>query len=135
MAKSSSPVRLDAVLMEEATRDGYISHRSAAQTIEYWANLGKRVGKIIDPSVLLELQAGTVEIEIKTKNVSRIDAEDVFAQIEEQRAEGTLNSFVPRDKPIYQASATHPGLLEQILPDGTIRYGRFRSGEFKPEKV
>jgi hypothetical protein len=71
----------------------------------------------------------------KANSTVYLDPESVFGQIEERRALGALNQFVNRDQPIYQASSAHPGLLEQILPDGTITVGRFQDGEFHSHKV
>lgn len=135
MAKASSPIRLDAELMDEAVKNGRLFNRSAAETIEYWAGLGKRLNKLINPEVLLEIEAGTLQLEVKPSPVTRIDPDSVFDQLEERRSSGTLNQFVNRDLPIYQASRKHPGLLEQILPDGTITVGRFRNGEFCNEII
>lgn len=134
MAKASSPVRLDAELMEEAARSGRLFHRSAAETIEYWAGLGKRFQKLIDPEVLLEIQAGALVLDVKPVKVERVNPDDVFSQIESSRAAGTLNQFIKRDKPVYQASASNPGMLEQILPDGTVTIGQFFEGQFFPAK-
>ena len=65
----------------------------------------------------------------------RVSSESVFGLVEERRAVGTLNHFVNREKPIYQTSESHPGLLEQVEPDGTVTVGKFRDGEFHPVKI
>jgi hypothetical protein len=65
----------------------------------------------------------------------RVYSESVFGLVEERRAAGSLNHFVNREKPIYQTSKSHPGLLEQVEPDGTVAVGRFRGGEFHPVKI
>ncbi len=135
MPKASSPVRLDAELMEEAVKNGRLFNRSAAETIEYWAGLGQKLYKLIDPEVLLEIQAGSLLLDVKPSKVARIDPDSVFGQIEERRVSETLNQFVHRDQPIYQASQLHSGLLEQIMPDGTSTPGRFQNGEFHAEKA
>ena len=83
MAKAKSPIRLDAELMEDATRNGRLFHRSAAETIEYWASLGKGFHKLIDPEVLLEIQAGALQIAIEPTKVAKVGSESVFGQIEE----------------------------------------------------
>ena len=49
MPKAASPVRLQEELMESARISGSIQHRSAAKQIEYWADLGRKVSKAIDP--------------------------------------------------------------------------------------
>lgn len=135
MAKANSPIRLDSELMEEATRNGRLFHRSAAETIEYWAGLGQRFYKLIDPEVLLAIQAGALQIDIKPTVVQRVDSDSVFGQIEDRRTSGTLNQFVNREHPVYQASSSHPGMLEQIMPDGAVSFGRFQDGEFHAEQV
>ncbi|MFT4927096.1 MAG: hypothetical protein ACI8WB_003202, partial [Phenylobacterium sp.] len=30
----------------------------------------------------------------------------------------------------YQSSVSHPGLLEQVAPDGSVTIGMFKGGEF-----
>lgn len=132
MAKANSPVRLDAELMEEAARHGQLFHRSAVETIEYWASLGKRLQTLIDPDILLEIQAGTLQIDVKPKKVARVSSASVFAQIDKQRAAGELGHLLKREKPVYQASTSHPGFLEQVDADGTVTVGRFYGGEFHP---
>ena len=134
MAKANSPIRLDDQLMEEAAQNGSLFHRSAAETIEYWASLGKRFQKLIDPEVLLEIQAGTLVLDVKPVKVERVNPDDVFSQLEASRAAGTLHQFIKRDKPVYQASTSNPGMLEQILPDGTAAVGQFFNGQFVPAK-
>jgi len=134
MAKANSPVRLDADLMAEATRHGQLFNRSAAETIEYWASLGKRVGKVVNPDVLLEIQSGAMNIDVKPARVNRVESESVFYQVEKRRKAGVLNQFVKRDYPVYQVSTSQPGLLEQILPDGSVKTGRFKNGKFHSVK-
>ena len=43
--------------MESAARAGALHHRSAAEQIEYWADLGRRVARVLDPESLLDLAA------------------------------------------------------------------------------
>ncbi|MCC1497938.1 ParD-like family protein [Alcanivorax sp. 1008] len=134
MAKANSPVRLDAELMEEAARHGRLFHRSTAETIEYWASLGRRFQKLIDPDVLLEIQAGSMVLDVKPAQVGHIAPESVLSQLEANRVARDDNQLVNREKPIYQASESHPGMLEQILPDGTVTVGQFFEGRFFPAK-
>ncbi|MEH6549576.1 MAG: hypothetical protein V7744_06290 [Pseudomonadales bacterium] len=133
MAKAHSPVRLDARLMEDAALNARLCNRSTAETIEYWAGLGKRYNKLIDPEVLLEIQVGSLQIEIKPTEVERIDSASVFGDIEERRTSSTLSQLVNRKNPVYQTSQSHPGLLEQVMPDGSVSVGRFSGGEFHKE--
>jgi len=134
VAKANSPIRLDASLMAEAAQSGLLNHRSTTETIEYWADLGKQIAKHIDPASLLKVQAGTLKIDLRETNTKPIDPNDIFSDLESKRATGTLNSFVNREKPVYQACRTQPGKLEQVMPDGEITIGLFQNGKFIAEK-
>ena len=134
MAKSRSPVRLDEDLMADAAISGKLHSRSAAETIEYWASIGQKVSKILDPETLLDIQAGAVSLEIKKQTVTHVDPDDLFSGIEASREAGTLTA-PPHQKPIYQASKTHPGKLEQLMPNGEINIGQFKNGKFTQVKT
>lgn len=62
---------------------------------------------------------------------SYINPEDVMAELERRRRDGTLMHIVIQSYPCYQASPSHPGLLEQISADGTRMLGQFKDNEFK----
>lgn len=133
MPKAASPIRLDANLMDDAVENGNLHHRSAAETIEYWAGLGKQVSRLLDPEILLMVQAGAMRIEVKENRTSPVDPEDIFAGIEAKRSAGVLNEFLNRTKPIFQASVSQPGKLEQVMPNGEIFVGNFLNGAFVAE--
>ncbi|MCF6202823.1 MAG: ParD-like family protein [Methylococcaceae bacterium] len=62
MAKSASPIRLQADLMQAAEITAKRYHRSTAEQIEYWADLGRTVASTLDPDVLLSVAAGLTVI-------------------------------------------------------------------------
>ena len=130
MAKANSPIRLDAELMKAAAQHGQLHHRSAAETVEYWASIGKRLVEVIGPDQLLKIQAGALQVVLKQSATEAVDSEQLFADMESQRQAGTLNHFIQRQHPVYQACKSQPGMLEQVLPDGTVNIGRFQNGEF-----
>ena len=134
MAKAQSPVRLAAELMDAATQHGKLNHRSAAEPVEYWAELGQKLSSIIDPETLLKVQAGALTIELQETASAPIDPESVFAGISAKRRAGTLGNFINRDKPVYRASEATPGKLEQISPDGKVAIGQFKNGKFQADK-
>ena len=77
MPKAASPVRLQEELMESARVSGSVQHRSAAEQIEYWADIGRKVSKTIDPETLLAVEAGLVRIvveQIQSEAVDTIDS-------------------------------------------------------------
>ena len=63
MAKAASPVRLQDDLMQAATLIGEQEHRSAAEQVEYWASLGRKISRLVNTDALLEVTAGLARIE------------------------------------------------------------------------
>ncbi len=132
MAKAASPVRLQEELMQAARSAGQRWHRSAAEQIEYWASLGRSVAGSVDPDKLLAISTGLARLQVEPVNAPAIDPEDVFAALECERVAGTLAQSVSGSAVRYQASAIHPGQLEQIAADGSVTVGQFGNGVFTP---
>ncbi len=132
MTKAASPVRLQHDLMQAASHAGERWHRSAAQQIEYWASIGRKVAKCVDPDRLLEVSAGLAQIKVEPIEVPPVNPDQVFAALERDRESGTLAASIPTASVRYQTSASHPGYLEQINADGQITVGQFSNGVFTP---
>ena len=118
--------------MESATRFGRIHHRSAAEQIEYWALLGQRVSRILNPESLLDLAAGLVRLRLEPVVQSGVNPQQVFDALDADRVSGDLQSAVTRAPLRYQASAERPGFLEQISASGQRQVGQFVDGVFTP---
>lgn len=131
MPKAASPVRLERTLMDAAAVEGSLLHRSAAEQIEYWADIGRKISGVITPSDLLAISAGLMKISLEETSPVTADPDAVFATLGRERDGGGLARTIAGDKPRYQASHSHPGLLEQVMPDGSTRLGQFRNGEFE----
>ena len=132
MPKAASPVRLQQELMQAAALTGERFHRSTAEQIEYWASLGQRVAAMLDPDVLLSIQAGVARVRVEPVVGRPLNPEGIFQGLEQQRRPGTLSASVSSGRIRYQASSMHPGLLERLDPEGTITLGRFEQGRFVP---
>ncbi len=132
MAKASSPVRLQADLMEEAKRSGQLSHRSAAEQVEYWASIGRTVGNLLTPDALLAVRTGLAKISIEPVAGQAVNPTDVLANLASQRNSGQLSVSTSQGRTKYQASANHPGLLEKVDGDGSVTLGQFSNGVFEP---
>ena len=133
MAKAASPVRLERDLKDAAAVAGSTLHRSAAEQIEYWADIGRKVSRVIDPDTLLEVQAGLAVINVQPHTADPVDVDAVFATLDGNRDSGALSEAVSSASVRYQASVEHPGMLEQVHPDGGRVVGQFENGEFKPQ--
>ncbi|WP_432472806.1 TA system antitoxin ParD family protein [Amphritea sp. HPY] len=132
MAKAHSPLRLEADLVEQARITGKQLHRSTAEQIEYWADIGRNVAKVITPETLLQVYSGLARVKVEPVAGPTVDPEAVFHALEEDRECGNLKDNITSSSLRYQASVQHPGLLEQIALDGTVTLGRFKNGEFQP---
>lgn len=135
MSKAVSPVRLQEDLMQAAKATGAAFHRSSAEQIEYWADLGRKVSDVLDPSVLLAVKAGFCRITVEETTPVTVDADDVFATLERKRADGSLSAEIANGHVRYQASRHHPGMLERVSPDGTVETGTFVNGVFESATV
>lgn len=133
MPKAASPVRLQAELMESARVSGSVQHRSTAEQIEYWADIGRKVSRTVDPDTLLAVEAGLVRIVVEQVKSEAVDPSSVFSALDADRNSGKLASAITEKSPIrYQASRSKPGLLEQVDQKGSSINGQFVDGEFVP---
>ena len=130
MAKAASPIRLQAELMQVAGSTAKRFHRSTAEQIEYWADLGRNVSSHLDPDVLLSVASGLTVIKTEPVYSAPISHEAIFQSLEQERKEGRLSSDVTNSAVRYQACAKYPSYLEQIDKNGNVTIGQFNQGEF-----
>jgi hypothetical protein len=82
MAKAASPIRLQEELMQAAESTAKRFHRSTAEQIEYWADLGRSVSSTLDPDVLLSVLSGLTTIKTEPVISLPIDPDEVFEALE-----------------------------------------------------
>lgn len=130
MAKAASPIRLQADLMQVAESTAKRFHRSTAEQIEYWADLGRSVSSVLDPDVLLSVRSGLTVIKTEAVLSSPIDPTTVFQALENDRQSGALPDTVTSSVIRYQSSMKYPKYLEKIDQDGNVTVGQFKNGQF-----
>lgn len=133
MAKASSPIRLQQDLMQAAESTGKRFHRSTAEQIEYWADLGRSVSSALNPDVVLSIKSGLTRLNVEPVLSTPIDADLIFSELDVQRDNGELASHVTGSHVRYQSSLAHPGRLECIDRTGQITVGQFVNGRFVAE--
>ncbi|MFK0573127.1 TA system antitoxin ParD family protein [Endozoicomonas sp.] len=131
MAKAASPIRLQSALMEAATLASQIEHRSATEQVEYWADIGRKLAKVISIIDIARIQAGLAKVTVEEINPAPLDSGTVFSRLETMRDSGELSRAIASEAICYQASKTRTGMLDQIHPDGTVVTGQFVNGEFR----
>lgn len=117
--------------MEAAKATGALSHRSSAEQIEYWADLGQKVSHILNPEVILAVKAGFAALSVEQVKPAEINVDDVFASLKRDRDGGNLSGKISDGNVRFQASKSHPGMLERVSPDGNVEVGEFVDGSFK----
>lgn len=130
MAKAASPIRLQQELMQAAESTAKRFHRSTAEQIEYWAELGRSVSSTLNPDVLLSVKAGLARLRVEQVVSPRVDPATVFGVMESQRSLQTLQGAVSNSPVRYQSSVSHPGYLERIDQNGELTVGQFKDGQF-----
>lgn len=130
MAKASTPIRVQDELLRAAAVQGGIAHRSAAQQLEYWAQIGRTLSALLPPDTLVKVRTGLARVQIEPLTGTPLDVDTVFADVAAKRKSGELAPAVHPKGVRYQASTAHPGLLEQIQPTGERVIGQFEGGKF-----
>ena len=131
MPKASSPVRLQAELMDSANLAGTLNNRSAAEQVEHWASIGRHVAQQLTQADLLELKAGLLSVSVEKPSSVDFDADALLDEIDVARDGGTLSEAIKAGGPRYQIASNAPGWLERVEPDGSVTVGRFEGGVFK----
>ncbi len=129
---STSPMRLDADLVEAAKREGSIKKRSAPKQIEFWAELGKAVEHVLDYNDIFAVIQGLKKVKVESVESLAVDPADVFNTLEDSRKNEELAQKVTSAAIYFEASRRQPGLLDRVnTATGERQTGRFYNGEFK----
>jgi len=131
----ASPLRLSAALIEAAEKEGAVQKRSVPKQIEFWADLGKAVASLIDPTDVVAVIQGIKKIKVEPAASMPVDPRDVFDSIAPSRKSGALGAKVTSSAIYYEASLSRPGLLDRVnASTGERQTGRFHNGEFKVQR-
>ncbi len=131
----ASPLRLSPALVEAAEKEGALQKRSVPKQIEYWAELGKAVERVVDPTDAVALIQGLRTIKVEPTASTAVNPGDVFGTLETMRKKGRLAEKVTSALIYYEASRSRPGFLDRVdSRTGERRTGRFLNGEFKVQK-
>ena len=52
--------------MQAAKLTGERFHRSAAEQIEYWADIGRKVSTVLDPDTLISITTGLAQVKVES---------------------------------------------------------------------
>jgi hypothetical protein len=131
MAKGN-PVRIEKELMQAAAQAGTRLRRSTAEQLEYWADIGRRLEGIVSHDVMLDVMTGVTRLRLEQRPEPSVETGAVFDALDADRKSGQLANRVSEASAQYQASHSHPRMLERIDADGNISVGEYRDGHFIP---
>ena len=128
----TSPIRLSSALVAAAEKEGTIQKRSVPKQIEFWAELGKSVARVMDLSDVFAIIQGLKKVKVEPVTSVAVDPGDVFNSLENKRKSGNLAEKVTSSAVYYEASLSQQGLLDRVNSyTGERETGQFHNGEFK----
>ena len=128
----ASPMRLDPALVAAAEKEGTLQKRSAPKQIEYWAELGRAMGRVINLADVFAVLQGLKKVKLEPVTSVSVSSDDVFKDIEKRREAGELSKTVTSSAVYFEASPNYPGLLDRVdTAIGERQTGYFRNGKFK----
>ena len=128
----TTPVRLEDTLVRHAAAEAQVQRRSTPKQIEFWAEIGRAIAGEVTAEDLIVISQGIRKVKVEPVSPESVSSEDIWSEVEADRASGELARHITRDRIVYQASARHPGYLEAVYPDGQKITGQFRNGRFEP---
>ena len=127
----TSPMRLDATLIEAAARVAGVYKRTVPKQIEFWAELGREVERVIGVEDVIAVTQGLKKITLTPLDSRAVDPDDVLEVLESKRSRGVLAAEVTQAAFYYEASQARPGFLDRVdRATGRRETGRFQNGEF-----
>ena len=129
---TAKPMRLSRSLVISAEKAGAIHKRTTPKQIEYWAEIGRSVERMINMDDILGVTHGLKKIKIEPFESLPVASKDIFDELEEYRSSGNLSKHVTSSKIYYEASIKHPGLLDKVnTVTGERNTGQFFNGKFE----
>jgi hypothetical protein len=112
------PIRISSSLLEDAEIQGALEHRSAPKQVEYWASIGKLVSAKMTPEDSLALLQGFLNVNLVASNPADFDIDDIMAEVESDRATGTLANKVSDSPFRYGIDPNNPSQLIRMDSKG-----------------
>lgn len=130
---ATSPIRLNPSLIAAAEREGQVQKRSTPKQIEFWADLGRAVERVIDLSDVFAVLQGLKRLKLEDVESITVEPAELFGDLQDQSAAGRLSEAVTGEGIYFEASRRFPGMLDRVeAATGVRQSGQFRNGKFEP---
>jgi len=127
----AGPLRISSQLVAAAERSAAVYKRSVPKQLEYWAELGRAIERVMSMEDIIAVKENITKIVLEPVAAHGVDPDKVFASLEKKRKNGTLANEVTSSAVYYEASHAHPGLLDRVdSATGNRQAGYFQNGTF-----
>ena len=129
-----TPLKVSDGLFALAKQEAQATQRSITAQVEHWARIGRAVEAILAHQELLTLkQLGDLLTPLYPSATRRQEVHDLLAGIAAGAdREATKATLRAAGTPLYATDPEHPGMIIQVLPDGTRIPGRMEGRRFIP---
>ncbi len=125
----AQPVKVADTLIQAARGAAAETNRSMAAQIEHWALLGRAVEQALTTGDVLALKRSEGRLDPAQRQAL---AQVLAGALDPQRRDLAKVAIGARNAVRYETDPSLPGMLIQLLPDGTRRVGRLVNREFVP---
>jgi len=109
-----------------------VQKRSTPKQIEFWADLGRAVERVIDLSDVFAILQGLKRLKLENVESVTVDSNEVFDDLQNRTDASRLAEEVTAAAIYFEASTQHPGLIDRVdAATGERQSGQFRNGSFE----
>jgi len=129
-----TPLKVSDSLFAVAKKEAQATQRSITAQVEHWARIGRAVEAILAHQELLTLkQVGEFLTPLYPSAAQRREVHDLLTGIAATAdREATMSTLRAAKRPVYATDPEHPGMIVQVLPDGTRTPGHLEGRRFVP---
>lgn len=129
-----TPLKVSDSLFAVAKQEAEATQRSITAQVEHWARIGRAVEAILAHQELLTLKvAGEILTPVYPSAARRREVHDLLTRIvASPDREVTKTALRAAGTPLYATAPENPGMIVQVLPDGTRTLGRMEGRRFVP---
>jgi hypothetical protein len=131
-----TPLKVSDGLLAVAKQEAQAKKRSITAQVEHWARIGRAVEAVLAREELLALtQVGELLTPLYPSAARRREVHDLLIRIAGSAdRESTKTALRAEGTPLYATDPEHPGMIVQVLPDGTRTPGHLEGRRFVPVK-
>jgi len=132
-----TPIKVSDSLFAVAKEEAQATQRSITAQVEHWARIGRAVEAVLAHQELLTLkQVGEILEPLYPSAARRREVHELLTKIASSTdREVTKAALRDADTPFYATDPDHPGMIIQVLPDGTRTPGHLENRRFVPMKA